>query len=414
LAVAASVVVAATAQAFPTQQPDQCVPKFNSGKILDIEDHNLGPLVAGEGIGGLHWMTPSFCGISRTYPVGTSHDAIVYDNDVVTGASGNKLQRWDRNNTSSPVWSTDFGGEVRSIEYVPGTTRAVVSGWNSEQPMVIVDLRDGRIVRRPDINGYIFGADLSPDGTRLVIIGKKMIIEGDASRPHIAVMGVSATARPWLRNWDLPKANFHCGRMDKNDPNSDPNPNLAYIRDVEWAPAGTSQSGNFIFVTTGIQSSSTRGYCDRVVMANGRSNQVIEPDWVNRTCGDTVTSVAWSPNGRYAAVGGHFKCLEWKTGGARDYGADRNNPWTRSNSNGDMRDRNNRMGMAILHTGQGNLHGARRDMCRAYGAEAMTWTTNWLAVGKDCGTYGNNEGSNLHPEDMTPTINVGRLMVFHD
>lgn len=135
--------------------------------------------------------------------------------------------------------------------------------------------------------------DVTPDGSRLVIIGNFRAVAGQ-DRGQIAVIDLTLPTAT-LANWDTDRYEARCA------PKFD-----TYLRDVDVSPDGSY----FTVVTTGAYSGgSARGVlCDTAArwetFAVGAG---LQPTWVDYSGGDSFTSVA--DTGRAIYVGGHQRWM---------------------------------------------------------------------------------------------------------
>ena len=139
--------------------------------------------------------------------------------------------------------------------------------------------------------GGLRSMNLSPDGTRLVVIGNfaKM---GGLDRPLIGEIDVStdpATVTGWRTSlFNQPCSSGRVGRM----------------RDVAWDPDGSRvyvvTSGHYFYPA-----------CDAVnALPMGSAVDGVQPLWTKKI-GDTLEAVVATDDAVY--VSGHFRYLEWET-----------------------------------------------------------------------------------------------------
>lgn len=175
------------------------------------------------------------------------------------------------------TFSTANGTNRAGLVRLDASTGAVHGGFDAKlaaQGMTRVKVED---------------VSLSPDGTRLVVIGGLTHASGQA-RAQIALLD-AATGAP--TSW----------WTDAYQPRCSPEDFESYVRGVDFAPDG----GSFVVVTTGHDSAPNRT-CDTAarfeVAGAGRHN----PTWVNHTGGNTLFTVAVTDSAVY--VGGHQQWLD--------------------------------------------------------------------------------------------------------
>jgi PKD repeat protein len=138
-------------------------------------------------------------------------------------------------------------------------------------------------------NGGTTGAlksDITPDGTRLVVIGNFDLVDG-LKRHQLAMLDLSGpTAQP--ANF---QTTFYQQQCSLNF--------YTYMRDVDFSPDGSF----FVVVTTGGYGG-TAGACDSSARFESHSTgSAIVPSWIDSTGGDTQTAVEVTDAVVY--VGGH-------------------------------------------------------------------------------------------------------------
>jgi PKD repeat protein len=140
------------------------------------------------------------------------------------------------------------------------------------------------------------GLDVTPDGTRMVVIGNFKQADG-VTHDQIAMLDLTGTTTAVRADWNTSGYASPCNT----------NAFDSYVRDVELSPDGTY----FVVVATGGPSTGT--LCDTAARwstyAVGTS---LTQTWVNETGGDTLFSVAVTGSAVY--VGGHERWMNNPTG----------------------------------------------------------------------------------------------------
>ncbi|ACY96601.1 PKD domain-containing protein [Thermomonospora curvata] len=221
----------------------------------------------------------------------------------VGGASTSRLVRI--NATTGQVissFSVQTNGRVRDLRLANG--RLYVAGdfthvnGVSRPALAAVNPNTGALLNFLDLNisgthrglgvTLVYKMDITPDGSKLVIIGNFNSVAGQ-TRNQVAMIDLSgeqATLAPWstTRYAELCSSSFH-----------------TYMRDVDFSPDGSF----FVITTTGAYSGGPPKLCDthaRWETAGGADQQ---PTWVNWTGGDTSYAVEVTDAAVY--VGGHFR-----------------------------------------------------------------------------------------------------------
>ena len=145
---------------------------------------------------------------------------------------------------------------------------------------------------------WVYSFDVSPDGSKLVIIGNFMKVNTQP-RPQAAMIDLSTTPAS-LANW----------QTDRYVPPCFSNAFDTYMRDVNFSPDGSY----FVIVSTGGPNFGT--LCDTAARwESNAQGAALQPTWVDATGGDTLSAVAVT--GAAVYVGGHQRWLNnW-------YGSDR-------------------------------------------------------------------------------------------
>ncbi len=141
--------------------------------------------------------------------------------------------------------------------------------------------------------------DVTPDGTRMVVIGNFLTADG-LDRDQIAMVNLTGTTATVDPNWRTLRYTDDC-IFNAYD---------SYIRDVDFSPDGAY----FVVVATGGPGAGS--LCDTAARweTNG-SGTAIQPTWVDLTGGDTLLSVAITGSAVY--VGGHQRWLNNSLGSDR-------------------------------------------------------------------------------------------------
>ena len=120
---------------------------------------------------------------------------------------------------------------------------------------------------------WVYSLDVSPDGSKLVIIGNFMKVNTQP-RPQVALIDLSTTPAS-LANW----------QTDLYAPLCFSNAFDTYMRDVDFSPDGSY----FVIGDTGGPNVGT--LCDTVVRWNtNATGSGLQPAWVDVTGGDTISA----------------------------------------------------------------------------------------------------------------------------
>jgi PKD repeat protein len=138
--------------------------------------------------------------------------------------------------------------------------------------------------------------DVTPDGTRMVMIGN-FLTAGGLDRDQIAMVNLTSTTAAVDPNWRTARFTDDC-IFNAYD---------SYIRDVDFSTDGAY----FVVVATG--GPATGSLCDSATRweTNG-SGTAVQPTWIDYTGGDTLLSVAITGTAVY--VGGHQRWLNNSNG----------------------------------------------------------------------------------------------------
>jgi hypothetical protein len=215
----------------------------------------------------------------------------------------------------------------------------------------------------------IYRFAVSPDATRMVVIGSFTSIGGKA-RQQAAMINLGRTAT--VAGWYSPRWNLDCAAAYR-----------WYTRDVDWSPDGR----RFAIVTSGSSFPRTRKLCTTATWWKpaGRGSQ--QPLWVNHTGGDTIHSVA--ATSRAVFVSGHIRWL--------------NNPLgVNSRGPGAVQ----RRGLAAINkrTGKATRWNPTKSLEGGLGGFDLDFTSQglWVAhfeqyLGRDAGGPERHEGVGLFP-----------------
>jgi hypothetical protein len=138
--------------------------------------------------------------------------------------------------------------------------------------------------------------DVSPDGSRLVVIGDFKQVNG-VVHDQIAMIDLGSTAATVDPNWNTAAYSATCFSNSYD----------SYVRGIQFAPDGSY----FAVVATGGSGTNvdhTRALCDTVARWETSSTGTdVQPTWVDYTGQDTLSSVAVTQTAIY--VGGHQRWL---------------------------------------------------------------------------------------------------------
>jgi len=129
--------------------------------------------------------------------------------------------------------------------------------------------------------------DVSPDGTKMVVIGNFKVADGLA-RDQIAMLDLTGAHPTVSTAWATTRFNSRCsgGSFD------------SWVRDVDFSPDGS----HFVVATTGGPWPGT--LCDTASRwETSATGSGVQPTWVNATGGDTLFSVVVT--GAAVYIGGH-------------------------------------------------------------------------------------------------------------
>lgn len=200
-------------------------------------------------------------------------------------------------NTSAVVYDIERRGNTLYVGgafgKIKGVTRSLLAAVDATTGKVSAELN------LPVSLGYRNAAavkklDLTPDGSRLAIIGNFQDVAG-VSKLQMAMINV-ATSPDTLADWHTNGFNPRCaGVFD------------TYMRDIDFAPDGSW----FSIVTTGAGVPNT--LCDTATrFETFVSGTDIKPTWTNFSGGDTLYSVAITTAAVY--IGGHQRWMNNRNG----------------------------------------------------------------------------------------------------
>jgi PKD repeat protein len=193
-----------------------------------------------------------------------------------------------------------LNGQVNDLHLRNGklylTGRFTTAGSQSRPLLAAVDPVTGAL--DPDVrasftdprnNGFltIGTADITPDGTRMIVAGNFTRVNG-LDRYQIAMLDLTTSP--------VSVANWQTSRYGNSGPTVFP----TYMRDVDFSPNGSF----FVVVTTGAYSAPGGDLRDTAARwETGATGTGLQPTWVDYSGGDTLTAVAVTDTAVY--VGGH-------------------------------------------------------------------------------------------------------------
>ncbi len=188
------------------------------------------------------------------------------------------------------VWGTRLlvGGRFTSIKNVARDRLAALdTTTGAVDPNLNFTITDPHT---SDSVPWVYAMDVSPDGSKLVVIGNFMKINGE-SRPQVGVIDLSTTPAT-LADWQTDRYEPLCFDWAFD----------TYMRDVEFSPDGSY----FVIASTG--GGVTGTLCDTVARWNSdATGSGLEPAWVDVAGGDTLWGLAITGTAVY--VGGHQRWL---------------------------------------------------------------------------------------------------------
>lgn len=141
----------------------------------------------------------------------------------------------------------------------------------------------------------VFGVDVTPDGSRMVVIGNFKTVDG-LPRDQVAMLDLTGGQAAVRTDWQTHGYEAACYS----------NAYDSYIRDVQFSPDGTY----FVIAATG---GGNNTLCDAAArFETGGTGTDIQPTWVDWAGGDTFLSVAITGTAVY--IGGHERWMNNKLG----------------------------------------------------------------------------------------------------
>jgi hypothetical protein len=210
--------------------------------------------------------------------------------NALTGARVNQF----RSSPDDPVIDLEVNGNTLyvagrflQIKQTPRSLLAAVDATNGD-PRQDFDL-PVTDPRRPTDPPWITDIAVSPDGTKLVVLGNFTKIAG-LTRWQAGIIDLTSTPAS-VADWSTDRFTPMCS------PTFD-----TYMRDVEFSPDGSY----FAIGTTGAYSANT--LCDTVSRwSTAATGSALQPTWVDATGGDSIHTVAVTQTAIYA--GGHNRWL---------------------------------------------------------------------------------------------------------
>ena len=240
-----------------------------------------------------------------------------------------------------------IGGRFSKIRNVPRGLLGAVDATTG----AVLDLDLPVTQTRNRNTPYIQELDVSPDGTRLAIVGN-FISVGGLLREQIALIDLTASP-PTVANWATTRYHQDCAPVYNN----------TYMRDVAFSP----DSQFFIAVTTGAFWG-INALCDvSARWETGATGTNLQPTWVTHTGGDTNWHVLITDAAAY--VGGHQR---WQ-----------NNPYPSPRGDNDGPGSVSRQGIAALDPLTGVPLSWNPGRHRGAGVESFLATADRLYVGSD-------------------------------
>ena len=264
------------------------------------------------------------------------------------------------------AFSSQPSGVIRDLEvrgqtlYVGGSFTTIKSV--ARQNLAAVDTTSGAVSanlnlpltdsRKTDVVPSLYKLEVSPDGSKMVVIGNFTKING-LTRWQAGMIDLSTTPAS-VRDWNTDRFTPPCaiGAFD------------TYMRDVAFAPDGSY----FVVVTTGAYSAGT--LCDTASRwPTNATGAALQPTWVDYTGGDTLYSVAVTGTAIY--IGGHQRWVN------NPFAGDQAGPGAVS-----------RQGIAALDPINGLPFSWNPTRDRGVGVFDMVATSNGLWVGSDTDQIG--------------------------
>jgi hypothetical protein len=196
----------------------------------------------------------------------------------------------------------------------------------------------------------ISAMDVSPDGTKLIVVGNFKTVAGQ-SRVQAAMFDLNGGGNATLSSWQTDKLTPRCQAENSE------------TRDVAFSP----DSQFFVLGTTGAFTGGANNgtLCDTVSRFEAKTTgSGQQATWVDYTGGDTSTRVAVTSAAVY--VGGHFRWMN------NPYAADAKGPGAVA-----------RTGLAALDPRNGMPYTWNPTRARGYGVYEFTVTPDGLLMGHD-------------------------------
>ncbi len=245
-----------------------------------------------------------------------------------------------------------IGNVARSLlGAVDTTTGAVVDSLN----LPVTQTRNAN-------SPYIQELDVSPNGSRLAIVGNFLSV-GGIPREQIALVDLTTTPAT-VANWATTRYHQDCAPVFNN----------TYLRDVAFSPDSTF----LIAVTTGAFFANS--LCDTASRWEvNQAGTTLQPTWVTYTGGDTHWHVLITEAAAY--VGGHQR---WENNPTPSFGGDNDGPGSVS-----------RQGIAALDPLTGVPLSWNPGRHRGSGVESFLATADRLYVGSDTEFFANLQRERL-------------------
>ncbi|MGZ4657425.1 MAG: PKD domain-containing protein [Blastococcus sp.] len=199
--------------------------------------------------------------------------------------------------------------------------------------------------------------DLSPDGTRLVVIGNFTSADG-LHRDQVMIVRLTATGASVDPNWETHAFEAGCYTFAFD----------YYVRALQFAPDGSY----FVIATTGGNNPGT--HCDTITRWDiGATGSDVQPRWSAYSGGDSSFAVAVTGTAVYA--GGHSRWLNNENGG--------DSPGTGAVPRPSLSALDPRTGMPLAWNPGRHPRGV--------GVQAMLATSGGLYIGSDTDYIGNHQ-----------------------
>ena len=266
--------------------------------------------------------------------------------------TGQRITAFNVGNPNGQVWDIKMagsqlivGGRFTTIKNVARDRLAAVDPTSGNvSNNVSFSITDPHT---SDSTPWVYSLDVSPDGSKLAIIGNFMKVNG-LDRPQAALIDLS-TSPATLANWET----------DRYIPPCFSNAFDTYMRDVDFSPDGSY----FVIAATGGPNVGT--LCDTAARWNtSDTGTALQPAWVDVTGGDTLSAIAITGVAVY--TGGHQRWMN------NYYGSDSAGPGAVS-----------RPGIAALDPSNGVPFSWNPGKDRGAGVFALMATNTGLWMGSD-------------------------------